>query len=167
MTHLIRYDMKGKAINTHTLGDKTLIGRNSNSDVKLESLYVSRRHAFIFNHFGEKYLVDLGSIGGTYVFQTDLEDFKSGKRLTDIRENTAYFNMMDSIAREDSHKDLTLEKIFHLTFDDPQLRFDLIEKNFAKRLSENTFFNIKPDYIFGFSKSHLNYEEFREKILEH
>ncbi len=59
---------------------KTTIGRHPDSDIFLDDITVSRRHAE-FVREGEEYsLSDVGSLNGTYVnhVRTDHEDLKSG-----------------------------------------------------------------------------------------
>lgn len=52
------------------VGDKPfyIIGRNERADIVLDSLYVSRRHAALLHHTnGSSYIMDLGSVHGTYL----------------------------------------------------------------------------------------------------
>ncbi len=59
---------------------KTTIGRHPDSDIFLDDITVSRRHAEFVREREEYSLSDVGSLNGTYVnhVRTDHEDLKSG-----------------------------------------------------------------------------------------
>jgi len=48
-------------------GDETTVGRDTDSAVFLDDVTVSRKHAVVERHDGEWFVVDRGSLNGTYV----------------------------------------------------------------------------------------------------
>jgi pSer/pThr/pTyr-binding forkhead associated (FHA) protein len=48
-------------------GDETTVGRDTDSAVFLDDVTVSRKHAVVERHSGEWFVVDRGSLNGTYV----------------------------------------------------------------------------------------------------
>ncbi|HFD40627.1 MAG TPA: FHA domain-containing protein [Anaerolineae bacterium] len=74
MTHLIVKD--GNGVWQAPLGRLLTIGRGRNNDLVLNSVYASRRHAWIWRQ-GDRFIIeDLGSTHGTYV---------NGRRVTTPR----------------------------------------------------------------------------------
>ena len=57
----------------YTLGGVTTIGRHPDSDVFLDDVTVSRRHAEIRRDGGSLWIVDAGSLNGAYVNGTRVE----------------------------------------------------------------------------------------------
>ena len=47
--------------------DETTVGRDTDSAVFLDDVTVSRKHAMVERHGGEWFVVDRGSLNGTYV----------------------------------------------------------------------------------------------------
>ena len=55
--------------------DVTLIGRHPESDILLDDITVSRRHAEVIKTSSALIVRDLGSLNGTYVNQTRVDEF--------------------------------------------------------------------------------------------
>lgn len=47
--------------------DRLLVGRGEEADIRIDSVFVSRYHAFIVRHAGQDLLIDLGSTNGVLV----------------------------------------------------------------------------------------------------
>ena len=56
--------------------DSTQIGRHSDSDIVLDDITVSRRHAEIVKTGGSLVIRDLGSLNGSYVNQNRVDEFR-------------------------------------------------------------------------------------------
>lgn len=48
-------------------GNRLLVGRGEEADVRIDSVFVSRYHAFIVRHAGQDLMIDLGSTNGVLV----------------------------------------------------------------------------------------------------
>lgn len=56
--------------------DVTRIGRHQDSDILLDDITVSRRHAEVVKTSNSLFIRDLGSLNGTYVNQSRVDEFK-------------------------------------------------------------------------------------------
>lgn len=67
----------GRAGDSFTLdGERFTIGRDTDSDVFLDDVTVSRNHAVIVRRGGELHIDDLGSLNGTYVNRRRIESHR-------------------------------------------------------------------------------------------
>lgn len=67
----------GRAGDSFTLdGERFTVGRDTDSDVFLDDVTVSRNHAVIVNRSGALHIDDLGSLNGTYVNRRRIESHK-------------------------------------------------------------------------------------------
>ncbi len=81
----LKHIFNGSTISVYELGDKTLIGRQSDCNIHIEDATVSGRHARVECVDGQWRLVDLGSTNGVFV---------NGKNVTEIElENGTEFTL--------------------------------------------------------------------------
>ncbi|SDJ88170.1 FHA domain-containing protein [Natronincola ferrireducens] len=68
----------------YDLKDVVTLGRHRDSDIQLMDKFISSQHAKITMDEGEYFLEDLGSVNGTYLNSTQIQDvvkLKSGDRI--------------------------------------------------------------------------------------
>lgn len=68
----------------YDLGDVTSIGRSRDNEIQILDKYVSSKHLKIIMDEGEYFLEDQGSVNGTYLNSTKIEDvvkLKNGDRI--------------------------------------------------------------------------------------
>ncbi|KAB3539722.1 FHA domain-containing protein [Alkaliphilus pronyensis] len=68
----------------YDLGEVTTIGRGNKSDIQLADKYISTNHAKITLDEGSYFIEDVGSVNGTYLNNTQIEDvveLKEGDRI--------------------------------------------------------------------------------------
>ncbi len=68
----------------YDLQDLVTIGRNKENDIQIMDKFMSSQHAKITMDEGEYFLEDLGSVNGTYLNGTEIQDvikLKTGDRI--------------------------------------------------------------------------------------
>ena len=80
--------------------DVTLIGRHPESDILLDDITVSRRHAEVIKTASALIVRDLGSLNGTYVNQTRVDEFalKHGDELQVGKFRMVLFSKSDILS---------------------------------------------------------------------
>ena len=80
--------------------DVTLIGRHPESDILLDDITVSRRHAEVIKTASALIVRDLGSLNGTYVNQTRVDEFglKHGDELQVGKFRMVIFSKSDILS---------------------------------------------------------------------
>jgi len=80
--------------------DVTLIGRHPESDILLDDITVSRRHAEVIKTSSALIVRDLGSLNGTYVNQTRVDEFtlKHGDELQVGKFRMVLFSKSDILS---------------------------------------------------------------------
>ena len=80
--------------------DLTLIGRHPESDILLDDITVSRRHAEVIKTASALIVRDLGSLNGTYVNQTRVDEFalKHGDELQVGKFRMVLFSKSDILS---------------------------------------------------------------------
>ena len=80
--------------------DLTLIGRQPESDILLDDITVSRRHAEVIKTASALIVRDLGSLNGTYVNQTRVDEFalKHGDELQVGKFRMVLFSKSDILS---------------------------------------------------------------------
>jgi pSer/pThr/pTyr-binding forkhead associated (FHA) protein len=80
--------------------DVTLIGRHPESDILLDDITVSRRHAEVIKTSSALIVRDLGSLNGTYVNQIRVDEFtlKHGDELQVGKFRMVLFSKSDILS---------------------------------------------------------------------
>ncbi|WP_243098210.1 FHA domain-containing protein [Serpentinicella alkaliphila] len=68
----------------YAVGNNTIIGRGTESNIKIEDKFISTKHAQIIMDEEEFFLEDLGSVNGTYLNGNKIEDaerLKNGDKI--------------------------------------------------------------------------------------
>ncbi|KAB3530881.1 FHA domain-containing protein [Alkaliphilus serpentinus] len=68
----------------YDLNDSTTLGRGKGNDIQIDDKYISSKHLKITLDEGEYFLEDLGSVNGTYLNSTVIEDvvkLRNGDRI--------------------------------------------------------------------------------------
>lgn len=80
--------------------DLTQIGRHSDSDILFDDITVSRRHAEIVKTSSSLIIRDLGSLNGTYVNQSRVDEFaiKHGDELQVGKYRMVFFSKADILS---------------------------------------------------------------------